>query len=118
MRSRYVHPSSVIVKCPPGKKETTHFYSDSDSGHTSPVCTITIAEFGNLGLGTLEWINSTVGINPMDAVLKTVEVPLTSDGTGGVCGGADQTASYSGETTLKAINTAGTPIDLTAVNEA
>ena len=108
------------IKCPEGKKVTMHLYNNADATHSSPVCTLTIGETGNQNLATIEMVNSAAGVNPMDVVLKTTEVPLTTDGTGGVCGGADQTLKLNGETTIKAFSTsAGNPqINLTAVNEA
>jgi len=111
----------LSVKCGIlGNKITIHLYNNADTTHHSPVCTLTFGEFGNQNLATNELINSAAGVNPMDVVLKTTEVPVTTDGTGGVCGGLNQTAIYNGETTIKAISTgAGNPqINLTAVNEA
>jgi len=108
----------VSIKCAAGKAITIHLYNNADTTHSSPVCTLTVGEAGNQGLATNELINSAAGVSPMDVKLVTTEVPVTTDGTGGVCGGLDQVSRYNGETTVKAFNTAGTQIDLTAVNEA
>ena len=104
------------VKCPAGKKITIHLYNNSDTTHSSPVCTLTVGETGNQGLGGSELEN--IAGSPDHVVLKTTEVPVTTDGTGSVCGGLDQVSRYNGENTIKAINTAGNQINLTAVDEA
>ena len=103
------HKVTVDLECPKDKDIEVHVYS-SHANHTAGtvLCTYTIKPFVGTHENTLE--NTTGTIKDLDLTTTVSNIPVTRvTGSALVCGNENQTAVYTGATTVRAYsNTAHT----------
>jgi hypothetical protein len=100
--------ASVDIVCPKDKLIEVHLYKNA--GHTEEACTITIGPQEGLTGNSIE----NVAGSPNDLrIIHDVNVAVTIHGSKVLCG-EGVTATYEGTTTLKALDTEGKQVNLTA----